>query len=160
MMQFRVLDTDFFQNINITVWDNSTVEEIVKVVNYNKQAFFLIGMAFLGGLVLGFFIHSVYVCIIKRVLIELGDDLSLSDGVVNLSFIGDERPPVNDNPPDYASVMSGEIPRENQGLFSYLKRIFKRRSSADSESSVVEEEPPPSYSSVVEHLERDLNSRY
>ncbi|GBN41168.1 hypothetical protein AVEN_214692-1 [Araneus ventricosus] len=159
MIQFRVLATDLLQNTNITIWDNSTETEIVKLVNYNKQAFFLIGMAFLGGLALGFLIHSIYVCIIKRVLIELGDDLSLSDGVVNLSFIGDDRPPANDHPPDYASVMSGDIPRENQGLFGFLKRIFKRRSSTDSENSIVEEEPPPSYSSVIEHLERDLNNR-
>ncbi|KAF8795848.1 hypothetical protein HNY73_000300 [Argiope bruennichi] len=159
MMEFRLIAPDILENINITIWDNSTQKEIARLVNNNKQAFFLIGMTFIAGLLLGFFIHSVYVCIIKRVLIELGDDLSLSDGVVNLSFIGDDsRPPHNDHPPDYASVMSGDTPSENQGLFGFLKKIFKRRSSTDSEDSIVEE-PPPSYSSVIENLERDLSSR-
>lgn len=88
----------------------------------------------------------------------------MSDGVINLSFIGDDsRPPANDPPPDYDSVMAAEspggTPRLDRGMFGFLKRIFGRRSSDDSEHSIVEEEAPPSYSSVIENLERDLNNR-
>ncbi|GFR22939.1 uncharacterized protein TNCT_93021 [Trichonephila clavata] len=119
-------------------------------------------MAFIGGLVSGFILHWLYLCMLKYIMMHWEEDQSTGDGVINLSFIGDDSGPIHDPPPDYASVMAGEspggTPRLDRGMFSILKRIF-RRSSDGSEEGILEEEAPPSYSSVIENLERDLSNR-
>ncbi|PRD27485.1 UNVERIFIED_CONTAM: hypothetical protein NCL1_35218 [Trichonephila clavipes] len=144
------------------IFDNSTKTRIVPDIYNNRRSFFLIGMAFIGGLVSGFILHWLYMCMLKYIISHLEDDQSMSDGVINLSFIGDDSRPIHDPPPDYDTVMAGEspggTPRLDRGMFGFLYRIF-RRSSDESEDGIIEEEAPPSYSSVIENLERDLSNR-
>ncbi|GIY47337.1 hypothetical protein CDAR_501751 [Caerostris darwini] len=95
--------------------------------------------------------------------LQFADDVSL-DGVINFSFVGDDsRPPAYDPPPDYASVVSGDSasnsPTHNQRFLDFLRRIFRRRISVESEVDSIEEEGPPSYSTAIQSLERDLISR-
>ncbi|GIY82170.1 hypothetical protein CEXT_265891 [Caerostris extrusa] len=165
-MHFALLEVSFMdiRNPSYIIWDNFTTPTTAPTpFNTNKQAFFLIGMTFVGGLIIGFFLHCLYACMIKNFFSEFADDVSL-DGVINFSFVGDDsRPPAYDPPPDYASVVSGdsgsESPTHNQRFLDFLRRIFRRRNSIESETDSIEEEGPPSYSTAIQSLERDLISR-
>ncbi|GFV98343.1 transposable element Tcb2 transposase [Trichonephila clavipes] len=151
----------FDDDDGLNIWGNST-RTLTVPDSYNiKLSFFLIGMSFIIGLVSGFILHWLYMNILKYFLTYLEENQSMSDGVINLSFIDNDSRPIRDPPPDYASVMSGErsgdTPRLDRGMFSFLKQVF-RRSSDESEDGIIEGEAPPSYWSVVESLERGLNN--
>ncbi|GFV98341.1 uncharacterized protein TNCV_623001 [Trichonephila clavipes] len=151
----------FDDNDRLNIWDNSTKTIAVPDLYNGKFSFFLVGMPFILGLVSGFILHWLYTDILKYFMTHLEENQSMSDVVINLPFIDDYSRPIRDPPPDYASVMSGEIsgdtPRLDSGMFSFLKRVF-RRYSEESENGIIEGDAPPSYSSVIESLERGLKS--
>ncbi|GFS31268.1 uncharacterized protein TNIN_134771 [Trichonephila inaurata madagascariensis] len=151
----------FDDDDGLNIWDNSTKTIIVTDLYNGKFSFFLVGIPFILGLVSGFILHWLYTDMLKYFMTHLEENQSMSDAVINLPFIDNDSRPIRDPPPDYASVMSGEssedTPRLDRGMFSFLKRIF-RRSSDESEDGIIEGEAPPSYWSVIESLERDLNN--
>ncbi|GFS78877.1 uncharacterized protein TNCV_4341451 [Trichonephila clavipes] len=142
-------------------WDNSTM--IVPDMYDYKFSIFLTVMAFIGGLVLGLIVYWLYLYMFKKyITTHSEDDPSMSDGDINLYLIGYNCGPIDDPPPNYASVMAGEsvggTSHLDRGVFGFVKRIFGRFSDA-SEDGTIDEEAPPSYSSVIENLERDLSNR-
>ncbi|GFQ65965.1 uncharacterized protein TNCT_444911, partial [Trichonephila clavata] len=113
-------------------WDNSTKTIIVPDIYNNKLYFFLMGLAFISGLVSGLILHWLYMYLLKYIMTHLEDNHSMSHGVINLSYIDDDSGPIHDPPPDYVSVMAeesaGGTPRLDRGMFGFLKRIFGRSS--------------------------------
>ncbi|GFY62067.1 uncharacterized protein TNIN_292341 [Trichonephila inaurata madagascariensis] len=80
----------FDDDDGLNIWDNST-KTIIVPDSYNiKLSFFLIGISFIVGLVSGLILHWLFLNMLKYFMTHLEENQSMSDAVINLSYIDDD----------------------------------------------------------------------
>lgn len=114
----------------------------------SQQMALLAAMAFVGGIVAGLLIRFIYFGMVKYFMSSV-DQLTSERpvrGNANTSFVDDSFTNVNDQPPDYVTVMTEPSTNSNfqqQGNSKASERI---------EDSRMYEELPPNYKSVVSEI--------
>ncbi|KFM68657.1 hypothetical protein X975_01256, partial [Stegodyphus mimosarum] len=140
-------------------WDNHTNGFIRMPRNPNSYTFYLVGMAFLGGFIGGFVLRCVYALVISHSSTFQSSGSQHAGGNFNLAFIGDDsRPPVNDNPPDYETVVSDGTATAEEASQNRFLNWLRRKIGADKSASQSNEELPPSYEIAIQNSATDMHS--
>ncbi|XP_035211011.1 uncharacterized protein LOC118185278 isoform X1 [Stegodyphus dumicola] len=157
-----------FSNSTLTVsrtnetewtWDNRTNGFIKMRVNPNSYTFYLVGMAFLGGFIGGFVLRCVYALVISHLSTLESSRSEHAGGIFNLSFIGDDsRPPVNDNPPDYDTVVSDGVADSEEASRNRFLNWLRRKIGAAKSRSQSNEELPPSYETAIQNNTAEMHN--
>ncbi|XP_015907602.2 uncharacterized protein [Parasteatoda tepidariorum] len=161
LSETAVLFSSFYNPTNYSklIWDNETKHIFKDELVQQKYPFFLLGWVFFGAFMTGFFIHIFYAFVIRRVFLD-DNDWDSTDGHFNPAYVDDEsRPPENDHPPDYDSVMSAASANEvtrNQRFVDFLRQLVPKKETVKEDTH--SEESPPSYSSALANLQCEISS--